>query len=134
MKFILDTSACVDALRHRPRTLRWLDPLPAGAAVVSAIAVAELEVGIFKAGNKPADRRQLAAFLRKFRPLDFDLAAAREAGRIAAALGINNNPTGYRDALIAGHAVSRRLTVATCNPADFWKAPGVKVLALTEAG
>lgn len=133
MRFLLDTSACIDAMRGRQRTLRWLDSVPSNGIVVSAVVVAELEVGVFNLGNPPAARRELAAFLRKYRPLDFDLAAAREAGRIVAALGIKNNPTGYRDALIAGHAVSRHLTVATCNPADFWKAPGVKVLALTEA-
>ena len=96
-------------------------------AVIFAIAVNELEVGLFLTGNHAGARRDLNSFLRRCRPLPFDRAVAKEGGRIVAALGTKNNPTGYRDAMIAGHAVSLGLTVATRNAADFFKAPGVKV-------
>ncbi len=127
MRFMLDTSICIDYLRGNQRVMEWLMGMPASSCVVSMVAVAELEVGQFLIGNPKVARSKLATFLRKCRPLDYDRAAAMESGRIVAGLGIKNSPTGYRDAMIAGHAVSRKLTVVTRNPADFFKVPGVKV-------
>lgn len=127
MRFMLDTSLCIDYLRGNSDVRAWVHTLSVSSVVTSAIAVNELEVGMFLTGNQPPARRDLNSFLRRCRPLPFDRAAAKEGGRIVAALGIKNNPTGYRDAMIAGHAVSLGLTVATRNAADFFKAPGVKV-------
>lgn len=131
MRFMLDTSVCIDYLRGNQRVREWLIGLPASSCVISMVAVTELEVGLFLIGNPVKARRDLSALLRKCRPLDYDRAAAMESGRVVAALGIKNSPTGYRDAMIAGHAVSRKLTVVTRNPADFFKIPGVKVFSFT---
>lgn len=68
MRFMLDTSICVDYLRGRIEVMEWVKSQGRAGCVVS---------------------------------------------------------------MIAGHAVSLRLPVATRNPADFFKAPGVKVFSFS---
>lgn len=57
--------------------------------------------------------------------LPFEEQDARVAGEIRAALEASGKPIGAYDLLIAGQALSRRLTLVTANVAEFSRVQGL---------
>jgi tRNA(fMet)-specific endonuclease VapC len=115
---LLDTSTVVLLSRLNDPNLLPDEPL------ISTITLAELSVGPLVTTDE-RERASRQAVLQQaeasFVPLDFDAAAARAFGRVAAALrraGRKPSARGF-DALIAAVAISRNIPVYTCNPADF---------------
>lgn len=93
-------------------------------ALISSITLAELSVGPHVA-RSDSERAARQAHLQQaeadFQALDFDAAAARAFGRVAASLrshGQKPAALAY-DALIAAVAIARELPLYTCNPDDF---------------
>jgi tRNA(fMet)-specific endonuclease VapC len=60
--------------------------------------------------------------------LDFDREAARTYGKLRAWLEGSGKTIGALDMLIAAHALSRGLPLATNNVMEFSRVPGLKVL------
>lgn len=124
---ILDTSAVI-ALRNitDPSALP-IEPL------ITAVTLAELSAGPLVAGDQ-RERAARQAHLQEaeadFDPLPFDRASARAFGQVAASLRASGRKTAARayDALIAATALAHQLPVYTCNPADFDKIDGLKVV------
>ena len=63
----------------------------------------------------------------RFDVLPFDLAAAEQAATVRAQLEAQGTPIGPVDALIAGIALSRNLTVVTRNTREFGRVAGLNV-------
>ena len=63
----------------------------------------------------------------RFAILEFDADDARESGRIRAELAKSGQPIGPYDVLIAGQALSRRLTLISNNLREFTRVEGLKV-------
>jgi tRNA(fMet)-specific endonuclease VapC len=126
---ILDTSAVI-ALRNitDPSALP-VEPL------ITAVTLAELSAGPLVARDE-RERAARQAHLQEaeadFDPLPFDRASARAFGQVAASLRASGRKTAARayDALIAATALAHQLPVYTCNPADFDKIDGLKVVPL----
>lgn len=103
--------------------------------LISAITLAELSVGPLVATSARV-RRARQAHLQQaeadFDPLPFDDAAARAFGRIAASLRRAGRKPVARsyDAMIAAVAVANGLALWTCNPDDFARMEGLKVIAV----
>jgi len=124
---ILDTSAVI-ALRDitDPSALP-VEPL------ITAVTLAELSAGPLVARDE-RERAARQAHLQEaeadFDPLPFDRASARAFGQVAASLRASGRKTAARayDALIAATALAHQLPVYTCNPADFDKIDGLKVV------
>ena len=124
---ILDTSAVI-ALRNitDPSALP-VEPL------ITAVTLAELSAGPLVAHDE-RERAARQAHLQEaeadFDPLPFDRASARAFGQVAASLRASGRKTAARayDALIAATALAHQLPVYTCNPADFDKIDGLKVV------
>ena len=124
---ILDTSALI-AMRD------ITDPsaLPA-EPLITAVTLAELSAGPLVARDE-RERAARQAHLQEaeadFDPLPFDRASARAFGQVAASLRKSGRKTVARayDALIAATALSHRLPVYTCNPADFDKIDDLQVV------
>jgi len=124
---ILDTSAVI-ALRNitDPAALP-VEPL------ITAVTLAELSAGPLVARDE-RERAARQAHLQEaeadFDPLPFDRASARAFGQVAASLRASGRKTAARayDALIAATALAHQLPVYTCNPADFDKIDGLKVV------
>ena len=127
MRYLLDTSAVIHAIRRRPLSARErLDAAGPTQVGVSAVTVAELWYGAEKS-TEPARRRALfETFLGPFEILPFDEAAGKEHGRLRHRL--RRTPIGERDLLIAAIARSRRLTVVTANLGEFERVPGLDVV------
>ena len=92
--------------------------------LISTVTLAELSVGPLVATDD-VERASRQAHLQlaeaDFEPLPFDVEAAREFGRMAAALRSSGRKTRARtyDAMIAAIAVANDLPLYTCNPDDF---------------
>lgn len=124
---VLDTSTVI-ALQQitDPATLP-AEPL------ITAVTLAELTAGPLVAADD-AERAARQAHVQQaeadFDPLPFDAAAARAFGQVAASLrrtGRNRSARAY-DAMIAATALSKKLPVYTCNPADFRTIDGLTVV------
>ena len=115
---LLDTSTVILLAQLSPQAL-----LPQ-EAMISAITLAELSVGPLVAAleeDRAARQSHLQQAESDFDPLPFDDAAARAFGRVATSLRISGRKPAARafDALIAATAISHKLPLYTCNPADF---------------
>jgi hypothetical protein len=113
MSLLLDTSVLIDGLA---------DPLD--RVGISAISIAELHFGVLAARDEDerADRLQrLATIEGIFDPIPFDAAAARECGRLHAAVVRRGGKPRRRsfDLAIAATAIVRGVPLLTKNAADF---------------
>ena len=124
---ILDTNVISALMRSTPEqpVVAWLDKQPADSVWTTTISVFEIRYGLrILPGGKKRERLEAAfdAVLKEDldkRLLDFDYAAANEAGHIVASLRETGRPVDVRDVQIAGIVVARRGTLATGNTAHF---------------
>lgn len=124
---ILDTNVLSTLMRKDPdgSVVGWLDRQPAESIWITTITLFESRLGLalLPAGRR---RRLLEAAFDKLlaedlenRVLDFDSAAANQAGALAAERQAAGRPVDMRDTQIAGIAVARRATIATRNVRHF---------------
>lgn len=133
---LLDTNVISECMRPAPdrRVVEWLDSQPAGTLYASAIARAEIELGIagLPGGRRKRRLRELAAamFSEEFSGhcLPFDEAAALQYAPIVVARRRAGRPIAVEDAQIAAIAVTRGMTLATRNVADFEGVPGLTLV------
>jgi len=124
---ILDTSALI--LIDRMPSVELLPRIP----LITAISLAELSVGPLIARSDIERARRMAHLQRveaTFRPLPFDVEAARMFGGVSASLRKMGRKVAARrkDAMIAAIALARELPVYTCNPRDFEGIDGLEVV------
>jgi len=123
MQVILDTNACIYALKRQGRVaqrLREHSPDEIGIAIVT---VAELWFGARKSARPQAARREIDAFLAPLGILPFDRPAAEAYAEIRFVLERSGRPIGERDLLIASIARARKLVVVTHNVSEFGRVP-----------
>jgi len=129
MKLLLDTNICIYLIKKRPPlVLRRFDAHAAGTIGISSITVAELEFGVQKSLYPSRNQEALEQFLLPLVILDFDHEAARTYGKIHALLENRGRVIGALDMLIAAHALSLNLPLATNNVREFSRVPGLKVI------
>ena len=128
MTHMLDTNVCVDVIRTRSRALiDRLESHTVDSIAISSITLAELHHGAAKSRDPEANRVALLEFLVPFSLLAFDDSAAREYGRIRAALERQGTPIGPMDMLIAAHALAGDLVLVTNKEREFERVPGLSV-------
>ena len=136
MTILLDTNVLSEFMRPRPasQVVAWLDAQAAHALHVSAVAQAEIELGL---ALMPAGKRQsglaLAArgmFEEDFagRCLAFDGECASHYAHIVAARTRMGRPISVEDAQIAAIALERGMRLATRNTADFAHIDGLPLI------
>jgi len=127
MKYMLDTSTCVELIRRQPvKLVKRMSNHSAADFTLSAITVAELQFGVEYSSQAARERSALDKFLTSFLILDFDYDATLAYGKLRAALQAAGTPIGSLDMFIAGHAVSRKLILITHNLKEFKRVPGLK--------
>ncbi len=132
MNLLLDTNICIYLIKRKPPSvLKRFEALPAGTVAISSITVAELEFGVQKSQYISQNQQALEQFLLPLVVLDFDHEAARAYGKIRAWLESRGKTIGALDMLIAAHALSAGLPLATNNVREFSMVPGLKVLNWT---
>ncbi len=124
---ILDTSAVIAMPAITDAAVLPAEP------VITTVTLAELSAGPLVARDE-RERAARQAHLQQaeadFEPLPFDRASARAFGRVAMSLSASGRKPAARayDALIAATALAHDLPVYTCNPKDFDKIEGLKVV------
>jgi toxin FitB len=113
MTLLLDTSILIEGLSH-----------PLDRVAISAVSIAELHFGVLVAPDEDerAERiKRLATIEGIFDPLPFNAAAARECGRLQAAITRRGGKARRRsfDLAIAATAKVHGVPLLTHNAADF---------------
>lgn len=127
MRWLLDTSACVDALRNRPATTARLARVSPADLSISAMTLAELHHGSLRSRDPRRVRAAVEAFLAPLETLPFDGAAAVAHAAARHALERTGQPIGERDLVIAATALAHGLAVITANAREFARVPGLVV-------
>jgi tRNA(fMet)-specific endonuclease VapC len=127
MTYLLDTDICIYALKRRAGVFERLLAESRSEVVLSAITEAELRAGAAKSASPTRTMRSLESFLEPFTILEFGSADAIAYSHVRAKLERAGTPIGPLDMLIAGHAVSRDLTLVTNNEREFKRVPGLRV-------
>jgi tRNA(fMet)-specific endonuclease VapC len=125
MKYLLDTNVVIALLNDRnsypAQRIRRHHP---SEIAISSIVAYELYYGAFKSSQKEHNVALIDAL--QFQVLEFDKEDARHAGELRAFLASSGMSTGPYDALIAGQAKARNLTLVTHNTGEFGRAPGLR--------
>ena len=130
MKYLLDTSFCIDFIRGQGWARAALAKVNAQDVAVSAITVGELLLGVhFRPRHKrKMDKEQIQDFLRPLRVLDFDSTVADHWALIQATLQKGGNLIGTEDAMIAATARAHGAVVVTENLKHFERVKDLKVV------
>jgi tRNA(fMet)-specific endonuclease VapC len=125
-RYMLDTDSVSYALRGEGNVgARILDRQPSELCI-SAITLGELRFGAHRRDSKKL-HKLIDTFTASVEPQAFDAEAADEYGRLAAELAERGTPIGAFDAMIAAHAIARKLILVTNNEKHFRKVPGLKI-------
>lgn len=128
MRYLLDSNAFIDVLSaRRPEVARRFVALRPEEVVLSSIVVAELRFGADKSERPQSNHARIDRLVEEVTPLDFDLAAASEYGRIRARLQALGTPIGPNDLLIAAHAFALGAVLVTDNVREFGRVSGLTV-------
>jgi tRNA(fMet)-specific endonuclease VapC len=127
LRYMLDTNTCIRTMRaDATSTLAGRFNRHAEQICISSIVLAELHYGAENSQRIADNLDEIELLVSRMQAvLDFDAAAAADFGRIRTAL--RRTPIGPLDTLIAAHARSRDLVVATSNVGKFGRVPGLAV-------
>jgi len=123
MAYLLDTNACIALINGSSELVRkrFSRAVGSGEEVwVPSVSVFELWYGVAKSMQTDANTRRVKMFLEgSVRVLEFGEEDARYAGEIRNTLERMGRPIGTYDVLIAGQAISRKMTLVTANAKEF---------------
>ena len=127
MKVLLDTNTCIALMKGHEKAVQKMLALQPADCAISTVTSYELFTGVFKCQNPGRERQKVLRLMATVRVLPFDDAAATKAAEVRAHLESIGKVCGPYDMLLAGHALSRQLRVATNNVAEFTRVPGLTV-------
>lgn len=128
MRFMLDTSICVELIRRRnDRVLRKMQRYRPEDLCVSSVTLSELEYGVARSADPQRNRLALAEFMTPLGVPAYGDAVAPVYGRVRAELERAGTPIGPLDTMIAAHALSLGLTLVTDNEDEFRRVSGLRI-------
>jgi tRNA(fMet)-specific endonuclease VapC len=98
-----------------PRCARGSEAISPADCAISSVTAFELATGVRRCSQPERERKKLARLFAVIAVLPFDAAAADEAARVRHELEIAGQRIGPYDLLIAGQALSARLTLVSNN-------------------
>lgn len=128
MGYLLDTNACIDVLKGHPRVVAQIESVSPAECMVSVISVFELIAGVQRCARPAQEKKRLDAFLSVISVLSLSPAAAEQAAVIRYDLERQGNIIGPYDLLIAGHALSSRVTLVSNNTREFARVEGLRLV------
>jgi len=127
MKYMLDTNICILAIKKNTNVLMRLKQHK--ELFMSAITLSELEHGVYYSNilYRQKNRIALINFLSIITILPYDDMAAQEYGKLRADLQKRRCLIGNMDMLIAAHALSKNMILATNNTREFARVQGLSI-------
>lgn len=98
-----------------------------GEIGISTITISELEYGVAKSTHREKNQQRLKEFIAPLEILTYNEMAAKTYGDIRFQLEKRGQPIGPLDLLIAAHALSHNLILATNNDKEFKRIKKLKV-------
>lgn len=127
LRFMLDTNICIATIRHRPDSVRAAFLRHHGQMCISSVTVMELLYGVELSAQPQRNLADVEGFIARLEVLDYDKAAAAHTAQIRAELRKAGAQIGPYDQMIAGHARSCGLVVATNNTREFQRVAGLRI-------
>jgi tRNA(fMet)-specific endonuclease VapC len=129
MKYLLDTNACIEVMRHGAVSLvsKKLGQLPLQDVVLCSVVLFELRIGVERSTNRHALLQTATSFLSRFSILPFQQMTAELAASLRVQLEGQGTPIGPYDLFIAATAVAFGLILVTHNTREFSRVPGLVV-------
>lgn len=128
IRYMLDTNVCVDLLRHAGRVNKQrFERLNLDQVCLSAITFAELTFGVWRSSDRARNERAVLDFCAALEIVPFDDRAAAMYGQVRARLEQAGKPIGPLDTLIASHALTLDMTLATSNEREFRRVTNLRV-------
>jgi tRNA(fMet)-specific endonuclease VapC len=125
VRILLDTDITSYIFWHRDeRVRRRFLAHAVGDVAISAITAGEL---LYGSALKTSEQRAVERALASIVIAPFDIGAARTYGEVRSALRRKGTPIGPLDTLIAAHAISLGVPLATNNVREFRRVPGLRV-------
>ncbi len=129
MQVMLDTDICIYLIKRKSEPiLRRLVAVEPGEACISAVTLAELLYGVAKSQARAQNSAALENFLLPLSVVPFDAQAATTYGVVRATLERRGTPIGALDTMIASHALSLRLDLATNNEREFSRVEALRIV------
>lgn len=128
MRVMLDTNICIYVIKQQPQSvLQRFSSFSIGDLGISVITLAELEYGASKSNQPGRNRQALGEFISLLEVAAFDRHATAAYGNIRALLERRGRPMGSMDLLIAAHALSLDVRLATNNVKEFRRVPNLQL-------
>ncbi len=125
--FLLDTNILIYWLKGQGAVSERVQAHPPQQIKVPALALFELEYGTAKSKRPTAQREFIDSLVRRLDILPLDYECARSAGMLRSTLETEGQTIGPYDLLIAGIALTHKLTVVTRNTREFARVPRLQV-------
>ncbi len=123
----LDTDLLIAILRGKKEAYRIVLELDDEAKeATTAINAFELFFGANKSERKNENVKEAQKLLERLEVIPLDTPSAQRAGEISANLVARGESIDFRDAMIAGIALEKDLTLLTRNKAHFTRIKGLK--------
>lgn len=128
MKYLLDTCVISDFVKGEENTLLKIKGISPAKIAISSITMMEILYGLFL---NPARVKKIQNIIHDFlgaiEILNFNQDDAREAALVRSLLKQTGQPIGSYDVLIAGTALSRKLTLVSANVSEFSRIEGLRL-------
>jgi len=128
---MLDTNIVIYTIKNRPAKVKALFNQNSGQMAISAITFGELIYGAEKSAQTERNLADIESMAARLEVLAFDELAATHFGQLRAELAKSGKQIGPYDQMIAGHARSLGLVLATNNTREFKRVPGLRVAKWT---
>jgi tRNA(fMet)-specific endonuclease VapC len=125
VRFLLDTNAVAALLGGKAETVRRIRHYGPQDFGLPAVVAHAHYFGIFSSRRTAENLARFDAL--QFEVVPFDREDARQAAAIRAELATSGSPIGPYDALIAGQAKSRDLTLITRSVGEFSRVAGLRI-------
>ena len=128
MIYMLDTNICIYIIKRKPQSvINKFKQCSINDVCISSITYAELEYVVSKSDFHHQNKIALIQFLSPIAILPFSDRAAVVYGDVRSRLEKAGTPIGPLDTLIAAHAISENLILATNNTKEFERVEDLQV-------
>jgi tRNA(fMet)-specific endonuclease VapC len=132
MKILLDTNICIYLIKRQTSiVLKHFEAYQVGDIGISSITLSELRYGVAKSAHREKNAQALEEFIIALEVLPFDEKAADIYGTIRTDLEKAGKLIGAMDMLIAAHAISLSVPLATNKVREFSRIASLNIVNWT---